>query len=295
MPIITERGLAGEPDGPFDIVLQAGETRVPAGASWHVLRPEGMRGWIIQLTTAGRGRVRAGEAELLVDPGDALLFAPAAVHDYDRDPAGPAWHHRWAYFRPRAHWLPWLAWPDAGGHVGRQRLGREAAAGLAARLAAAEQAVRSRSPLGQDLAMCRLEEALIGLAAQRAAPEWDPLVAQARSFIEELHQLPLSVAEVAARVGLSPSRLAHRFRAATGLGIIAWRDECRMQRACQLLRTTGMPVAEVARTVGYADPLFFARAFRRRTNASPSEYRAAYDRSVLPAAPGSSRTSRGSR
>lgn len=67
------------------------------------------------------------------------------------------------------------------------------------------------------------------------------------------------------------------------MGVIAFRDAARVQRAGQLLRTTGMPVAAVARAVGYPDQLYFARVFRRRTGASPSAWRAAAGTTGRPA------------
>lgn len=233
-----------------------------------------MPGWILNLTTAGHGAVRAGAAGLVVGPGEVLLFAPGAAHDYDRAPGAACWHHRWVYFRPRAHWLPWLAWGRGAVGIGRAVLPAPAWPELERILAECESAAAG-AVLGQELAMCRCEEALLWLAARRAPLPEDDRAARARAFIEERHHLPLSVAEIAAQVGLSPSRLAHAFRAATGMGVIAYRDAARIQRAGQLLRTTGMPVAAVGRAVGYPDQLYFARVFRRHTGASPSAWRAA--------------------
>jgi transcriptional regulator GlxA family with amidase domain len=47
-----------------------------------------------------------------------------------------------------------------------------------------------------------------------------------------------------------------------------------MARARTLLDTTAMPIAEVASAVGYTDPLYFSRHFRRIHGVNPSGYRA---------------------
>ena len=47
----------------------------------------------------------------------------------------------------------------------------------------------------------------------------------------------------------------------------------RIQRACQLLRHSQLPVGAVAVSVGFEDPFYFSRTFRRETGVSPTEYR----------------------
>ena len=47
----------------------------------------------------------------------------------------------------------------------------------------------------------------------------------------------------------------------------------RIERASKLLRETDLPVASIAREVGYGKPGAFALAFRRRTGTTPTEFR----------------------
>ena len=57
-----------------------------------------------------------------MEPGDLLLFPPAAVHHYGRAPDAREWYHRWVYFRPRAYWADWLKVAPGDGQVGRLQL-----------------------------------------------------------------------------------------------------------------------------------------------------------------------------
>jgi YesN/AraC family two-component response regulator len=50
-------------------------------------------------------------------------------------------------------------------------------------------------------------------------------------------------------------------------------NRLRMQRACELLQTTGRPVLEIGCKVGYNDPYYFSRAFKKIIGVSPNEYR----------------------
>ena len=57
---------------------------------------------------------------------------------------------------------------------------------------------------------------------------------------------------------------------------ITFRDyllKFRIEKACLLLRVSDMTVQEISRLVGYTDPAFFYKSFRRTTSETPDEYR----------------------
>jgi AraC family transcriptional regulator, transcriptional activator of pobA len=73
---------------------------------------------------------------------------------------------------------------------------------------------------------------------------------------------------------LSERHLRRICRQATGLSAHALIETIRLREACRLLAYTRMQVQEVAFALGYDDPAYFARAFRRSNGLSPSDYRA---------------------
>lgn len=83
----------------------------------------------------------------------------------------------------------------------------------------------------------------------------------------------LLVDDVAAAVGLSPSRLAHLFRAQTGQTIQGHLEVSRMQMAADLLRRTGFPIKQIAASAGFESPFYFSQRFRRWAGQSPLHYR----------------------
>ncbi|MFZ4599857.1 MAG: helix-turn-helix domain-containing protein [Terrimicrobiaceae bacterium] len=83
----------------------------------------------------------------------------------------------------------------------------------------------------------------------------------------------LSLAEISKNAGLSPSRLSALFRERTGLSPVEHHIGLRMQAACHLLDTRAMSVKGVAVELGYDDPYYFSRCFRRVLGLSPTEYR----------------------
>lgn len=87
-----------------------------------------------------------------------------------------------------------------------------------------------------------------------------------------LHQ-PLQLDTLAAIANLSRSRYVELFKQQAGYAPIDFFIRLRMHRACQLLDTTTLSVKAIAATLGYEDPLYFSRRFRRLHERSPVEYR----------------------
>ena len=74
-------------------------------------------------------------------------------------------------------------------------------------------------------------------------------------------------------MGVSRSYLHRAFRAAFGCAPGAYLTDYRLDRASQLLRHSTLSVGAVAASVGFSDPFYFSRLFRRRMGLSPSDYR----------------------
>jgi AraC family transcriptional regulator len=83
----------------------------------------------------------------------------------------------------------------------------------------------------------------------------------------------LSLADLAALVGLSTHHLCRAFRARTGMPPYRYFLSLRIERARQLLEAGGANVTEVAQAVGYDDPNQFTRVFRRLTGMTPRDFR----------------------
>ena len=82
----------------------------------------------------------------------------------------------------------------------------------------------------------------------------------------------LTIAEIASAGGGSTATAQRLFRRGAGQSLVARVRNKRMQEAARLLRTTGLRVAEVARAVGFDDPLYFSRIFTRSYGTAPSRF-----------------------
>jgi AraC-like DNA-binding protein len=84
---------------------------------------------------------------------------------------------------------------------------------------------------------------------------------------------PLTLQELAKQAGLSPSRYSALFKAQTGAAPIEHHIGLRIHAACSLLVTSTLSIKEIAARLGYEDPLYFSRLFRKTMGTSPSDYR----------------------
>lgn len=87
-----------------------------------------------------------------------------------------------------------------------------------------------------------------------------------------LRSIPES--EVALLCSMSPSRFCREFKAAFDVTFGEYLAHYRVQQAKRLLANPTMPVADVAVAVGFSDPSYFTRVFKRQEGVAPSEYRA---------------------
>lgn len=99
-------------------------------------------------------------------------------------------------------------------------------------------------------------------------------VDRVRSLMHERINASLSLQELAERMGMSRYTLARKYKRATGNTPIQDFIHLKMERACQLLDFGRQDVQEVAWALGYDDPYYFSRLFRRVIGVSPSGYRA---------------------
>ena len=100
----------------------------------------------------------------------------------------------------------------------------------------------------------------------------DERMARARAYIETHFAEPLCLDDLAARYGMGAQRFSYCFARAHRVRPMNLLISLRLEQAMRLLQTD-MRVKDVAHAVGYDDPLYFSRLFKRHYGCSPSEAR----------------------
>lgn len=99
-------------------------------------------------------------------------------------------------------------------------------------------------------------------------------VASVMDLIRTRYDEELDVCKLAAYVYLSPSYLSKRFKQETGMTLRDYIVETRIQRAKELLvNDMGLKAYEVGAQVGYSDPTYFNKLFKRKVGVTPKTYR----------------------
>jgi transcriptional regulator GlxA family with amidase domain len=122
----------------------------------------------------------------------------------------------------------------------------------------------------------RSEGQLPYMALGRPRRHDDAVIAEAQAWIAEHYASAAPVARMAARSGLAERTFKRRFRAATGYSPVEYVQALRIEEAKQLLESTEDATDAIAEQVGYEDPTFFRRLFKRRTGTTPARYRRRY-------------------
>ena len=100
-----------------------------------------------------------------------------------------------------------------------------------------------------------------------------PRMVRVRDYIEAHLALPLSVAELAAVAGMSPSHFSRCFKAATGRAVWAHVQSRRCERAREMLQFTGDPIAVIAHRCGFASQAHLTSSFKRVFGVTPARIR----------------------
>lgn len=141
---------------------------------------------------------------------------------------------------------------------------------LVARLGGASLAARCSRYLLMDER--RSQSRYMALSYLAAA---DDHVARAEAWARGRLDQDLKVADLAAAAGLAPRTFARRVERATTLSPIRFLQRMRIEAATDLIETTRLPVEEIARRVGYADPSALRRIMQRDGGLRPSHMRRA--------------------
>ena len=97
-------------------------------------------------------------------------------------------------------------------------------------------------------------------------------VNRAMEWLHAHYTEPVRLEELARELYLSPSRLSHLFKQATGKSVIVYLNDLRLEKAKILLDEGSLPITRIAEAVGIDDVNYFSRLFRQRTGMTPTTY-----------------------
>lgn len=249
----------------------------PAAAGHYVHREKGAAEWILIFCTQGRGQVVFDGTTWPVTRGTMVLLPPAKAHTYYADADQP-WDIFWVHF--------------AGDHVD-DYLPQEAAS---------ESIVVQTRTDHEDMAMLMSQfwemirtlsggfsYAAVFYAAQilsatlaylsfhspqaQTTPIGNEHVTQAIQYVYDHLDSKVSLHVLAAQVNVSPSYLNRVFQANVGSSVTQFVTKIKVQQAEHYLIDSTLSIQQIAQRLGFSDPYYFSRVFKRNVAISPRTYR----------------------
>ena len=92
-------------------------------------------------------------------------------------------------------------------------------------------------------------------------------------YILSFYNKQINKEELAAKLSTHPSHLSRKFKEETKMTLTAYQQMLRINQAKHLIKTENLSVEEIAWTIGYDDPSYFARVFKKETGRTPTQYR----------------------
>lgn len=242
----------------------------PAAAGHWMRRPKGAQETIVLLCVGGSGTVTMSGDTYAVSAGTGIVIAAGSSHEYRASETKP-WTIWWLHARGSD--VSELTSTLGGG--AQQTLQPRSLDRIVALFDELVTMLERRLSPAQLLAASGAATHLLTrLAADSVLPADGSALERAMRYLEARVDGNIQVAELAAIVQMSASHLSALFREATGGGPGSFHTSLKMARARGLLDTTTSTVTEIATAVGYSDPLYFSRHFRRVHGVSPTAYRA---------------------
>ncbi|MFA5204803.1 MAG: AraC family transcriptional regulator, partial [Lentisphaeria bacterium] len=144
------------------------------------------------------------------------------------------------------------------------------------RLVAAWQAGTPAGRLEADGVLRQLLAGLLAATPPCRPPAGARDLARLQPVLEHIQrhpERPLTLAELAGLLHLQPTYFSNLFSRCLGEGPMAYVCRRRIELAQGLLRTTPLPLKEIAGRAGFRDVYYFSRMFRRVTGTPPAAFR----------------------
>jgi len=226
---------------------------------------------IVIICAKGRGVVRTECGEFSVGPGQLVVVPPHTPHAYWADADEP-WSLWWIHLNGTLV-REWIAITGASAAAPVRTIANpyEAISLIDEVIRHMQKDTTAASVLAASGTAWHL---LTLMAPGRPTGELSSGAVERSAEYLRLHFAEqLTVTDLAAMAGLSVSHFAAVFKKLVGQPVHGFQNDLRMSRARELLDTSTLPIAEIARLVGFDDSFYFARQFRRLHGQTPTGYR----------------------
>ena len=218
--------------------------------------------YLIHYITNGKGVFFSHGTSHILQKGNMFLIRPGEITYYQADNSEP-WEYVWIGFNGKlADKLLTADVPDTFYSPQMSHI-------------FAELRNVNLSSHKQDLYICSKIYEILSLIEATDQPVSSPesYVRQARDYILANYANHITIEGIARVLGIDRRYLTTLFKSQYAVSPKQFLLNVRIDKAHELLCKTNMPIADIARSVGYEDALLFSKTYKIRTGKSPSQAR----------------------
>lgn len=131
-------------------------------------------------------------------------------------------------------------------------------------------------PFFQDITLAALYKMLPLIErfhlSQNSTPDSSAMIERLIVELNKSYMNPWDIATMAEFCHLSPDYFSHQFKDTLGISPVLYLSNLRIEKAKEFLLTESLSISEVAALVGYKDPLYFSKVFKKATGISPKKF-----------------------
>lgn len=248
-------------------VFSAGYQRF-ISKDYHISRPSGRQDYQLLYIYKGCGIFQINGKQTRLEAGNLVLYEPGdpQIYTYHADEA------------PEIYWIHFLGthtkellgdFHSGIYYIGVSRTMKKIFDEIILEL-------QLRRPQFQTLCVANLLKLLVHskrLAADtHKAAVTNPQLDKFLAHLNRHYMESWSIQQMANYCNMSIDYFSHQFKLLVGVSPIRFLNDLRISHAKEILLTESLSISEVAKLVGYSNPLYFSRAFKKSTGTSPSTY-----------------------
>ena len=241
-------------------------------AQGHAMLRRTHNNYLLIYCTAGSGRLTLKKERRDIHPGDLILLSPGQAHSYRANPVSP-WSIFWIHFDGRLSqtYTELIASNSPVKPIG---VNSHLVQSFDHLINKRRRSLNITHHLHQANQLKTLLTDISGVTeVGEQGNGINPAIAKVLLHMQQHLAGELDLDELATIANLSKYHFIRAFRASTGYTPIQHLIHLRMETACQRLDQSAKAIKHIAAELGYNDPLYFSRQFKKVMGLSPQDYR----------------------
>ena len=247
-----------------------------AGPNYYTRREE-FASYLFKMTVDGCGQLEYNGQTYLIPPGHFFLIDCKKPQYYRTAPGAENWHTMWVHFygaNAKAYYDAFLT-HNNGSPTGMFPVSSKALS-LFTELLKLDATGHNQMMTDFQIASLLtqiLSECVLSTMATGKASDVPQIIQRVRMHLLNNYREKHTLEELGARFNINPYYLQKQFKRYVGMSPSEYQIFLRMTRAKELIRSTKLPVGEIAYAVGMENLGYFTRQFKQQEGMTPQEYR----------------------